>query len=449
MRAVPPATKRAPASPRQSTCCACHAKVPLDALSAAPATQMHAVPPATKCAPASPRQSKCCTCHAKVPRDAHHDVPDSQSAAPATQMRAVPPATKRATGKSQTVKVLRLPRKCARSLRRPNAHRQVPDSQSAAPATQKYREMHRVLRLPRKCARSLRRPNAHRQVPDSQSMSTCCACHAKVPLDALSAAPATQMHAVPPATKCAPASPRQSKCLHLPRKSTREMPQSAASATQVRAVPSGDQTRTGKSQTVKVLRLPRKSSARGHRVLRLPRKCARSLRATKRAPASPTVKVLRLPRKCARSLPPGDQTRTRQVPDSQSAAPATQMHAVPPATKRAPASPRQSKCCACHAKVLVPRDTQSAAPATQMRAVPPATKRAPASPRQSKCCACHAKVPRRCRQSKCCVCHANACGPSGDQTRTGKSQTVKVLRLPRKSSARYTECCACHANARV
>ena len=94
--------------------------------------------------PASPRQSKCCACHAKEARDA-------QSAAPATQMRAVPPGDQTRTGKSQRVKVLRLPRKssgrCTKCCachanargpsRRPNAHRQVPDSQSAAPATQK------------------------------------------------------------------------------------------------------------------------------------------------------------------------------------------------------------------------------------------------------------------------------------------------------------------------
>ena len=35
--------------------------------------------------------------------------------------------------------------------------------------------------------------------------------------------------------------------------------------------------------------------------------------------------------------------------------------------------------------------------------------------------------------------------PNGAQTRTNTSQTVKVLRLPRKSTSRCTKCCACHA----
>ena len=83
------------------------------------------------------------------------------------------------TGKSQTVKVLRLPRKrsarCTKCCachanargpsRRPNARRQVPDSQSAAPATQKQRHMHRVLRLPRK---------------SSGRCTKRCACHANM-----------------------------------------------------------------------------------------------------------------------------------------------------------------------------------------------------------------------------------------------------------------------------
>ena len=80
---------------------------------------------------------------------------------------------------------------------------------------------------------------------------------------------------------------------------------------------------------------------------------------------------------------------------------------------------------------------------------PAATKRAPASPRQSKCCACHAKVAREMHR-ECCACHANAArSPPATKRAPGKSQTVKVLRLPRRSTARCTECCACHANAQM
>ena len=127
-----------------------------------------------------------------------HTTPLIQS--PATQKRPVPRGYQTHAGNAQRVKVLRLPRKnsarCTKCCacrakaagppRRPNARRQLPESQSAAPATQKYREIHRVLRLPRKCARSLRRPNAHRQVPDSKvlrlprnSSATCTECCAR------------------------------------------------------------------------------------------------------------------------------------------------------------------------------------------------------------------------------------------------------------------------------
>ena len=88
--------------------------------------------------------TKCCACHAKVAADA-------QSAAPATQKRAVPPGDQTRADNSSRVKVLRLPRKssarctqccdchtkAAGPSRRPNARRQLPESQSAAPATQK------------------------------------------------------------------------------------------------------------------------------------------------------------------------------------------------------------------------------------------------------------------------------------------------------------------------
>ena len=144
-------------------------------------------------------------------------------------------------------------------------------------------------------------------------------------------------------------------------------------------------------------------------------------------------KVLRLPRNCSRS---------------------------PAAPKRAPALPRQSKCCACHAKVAP--NAQSAAPATQLQREPSgAQTRTQVLPRQSKCCACHAKVapaaskyccarqkylqmhkvlrlPRNCSRS-----------PTAPKVRAAMqtSQTVKVLPLPRKSSSRCTKCCACHAIA--
>ena len=90
---------------------------------------------------------------------------------------------------------------------------------------------------------------------------------------------------------------------------------------------------------------------------------------------------------------------------------------------------------------------------------PTAPKRAPRLPRESKCCACHAKSKPRC--TKCCACHAKIASdaqsaapatqlqpePNGAQTRTKTSQTVKMLRLPRKSSSRCTKYCACHAIA--
>ena len=303
-------------------------------------------------------------------------------------------------------KVLRLPRQLQRgALRRPNAHRASPrQSKCCACHAKVAREMHRVLRLPRKCARSrsgdqtrtglsktvnvlrlprkstarcteccacrvkMRAPATQTRTGKSQMQSKYCTCHAKVAREMhrvlrlprkCARSPSgdqTRTRQVPDSQSAAPATQKYTSHAKVAPDA-----QSVAPATQLQPEPNGAQTRTNKSQTVKVLRLPRKSTAR-----------------TKRAQASPSTKccachakvaqmhkVLRLPRKCAR---------------------------IPPATKRAPASPRQSKCCACHAKV--PRDAQSAAPATQMRAVPPATKRAPASP-----------------------------------------QTVKVLRLPRKSSS--------------
>ena len=167
-------------------------------------------PAATKRAPASPRQSKCCACHAKV-------LPDAQSAALATDKRPGPRGDQTRAGKSQRLKVLRLPRKssarCTKCCachakaagppRRPNARRQLPESQSVAPATQKSLQLHKVLRLPPKssarCAKCCachakaagpsRRPNARRnsqrvkvlRLPRKSSArcTKCCACHAK------------------------------------------------------------------------------------------------------------------------------------------------------------------------------------------------------------------------------------------------------------------------------
>ena len=117
------------------------------------------------------------------------------------------------------------------------------------------------------------------------------------------------------------------------------------------------------------------------------------------------------------------------------------------------------KCCTCHAKVAL--DAESAAPATQKQPVPRGdqartstsqTVKVPRLPRKSsarctKCCTCHAKV----------VVDAQSAAPAtqqqpvprGDQARTSTSQTVKVPRLPRKSSARCTKCCTCHAKVVV
>ena len=76
---------------------------------------------------------------------------------------------------------------------------------------------------------------------------------------------------------------------------------------------------------------------------------------------------------------------------------------------------------------------------------PAASKRAPSIRRESKCCACHAKV--------CPCAHSDAHAtrrqpePSGVQACAGTAQRVTMLNLPRKRRSMCAKCCASHAKA--
>ena len=117
--------------------------------------------------------------------------------------------------------------------------------------------------------------------------------------------------------------------------------------------------------------------------------------------------------------------------------------------------PMCTKCCACHAKVAP--CAANAAPAMRKQAGPSgdqasATKShrvkvlrlprrstsMPRSLRESKCCACHAKV-RPCA-ANCCTCHAKAAWASGDQAPATKSQRVKVLAQKQPGSSGVQAC---------
>ena len=173
--------------------------------------------------------------------------------------------------------------------RRPSARRQSRESQSAAPATQEWVQMHQM--LPHKWSRA---PAAHKRVPAMPRISKCRTCHAKIRPCARSAARATQVS--PDAPNAAPANlPRKTtsvctKCCTchctchvnvagpqapkrapaIPRESKRRTcyaelgrgAQSVSPATQKQPGLSGDQARAGNPQRVKVLHLPGKSSSR-------------------------------------------------------------------------------------------------------------------------------------------------------------------------------------------